>query len=194
MTLVASSSAPDRLHLALDVTGLAPLFGEHVFSATQVTHGKPAPDLFLLAARTMNAAPAQCIVIEDSPAEPGVVVWVGGAVATPGVYEFESGARVNDAVRLPSDNTKIRSHTVSNSGNSLDVMMTPIPSRTRPSISRKIHTSVATLMTSGTLTKNPVMKLRRTMLNITVGSRQSSVGSRQSAISSRQSPGGSTCR
>ena len=63
---VASSSSPDRLHLALDVTGLAPLFGEHVFSATQVAHGKPAPDLFLFAARTMNAAPAHCIVIEDS--------------------------------------------------------------------------------------------------------------------------------
>jgi HAD superfamily hydrolase (TIGR01509 family) len=63
---VASSSAPDRLHLALDVTGLAPLFGAHVFSATQVARGKPAPDLFLLAAHTMNAAPAHCIVIEDS--------------------------------------------------------------------------------------------------------------------------------
>jgi HAD superfamily hydrolase (TIGR01509 family) len=63
---VASSSAPDRLHLALDVTGLAPLFGAHVFSATQVARGKPAADLFLLAAHTMNAAPAHCIVIEDS--------------------------------------------------------------------------------------------------------------------------------
>ena len=63
---VASSSAPDRLHLALDVTGLASWFDDNVFSATQVAHGKPAPDLFLLAARTMNAAPAHCIVIEDS--------------------------------------------------------------------------------------------------------------------------------
>jgi len=63
---VASSSAPDRLHLALDVAGLAALFGEHVFSAAQVERGKPAPDLFLLAARAMDTAPAQCIVIEDS--------------------------------------------------------------------------------------------------------------------------------
>jgi HAD superfamily hydrolase (TIGR01509 family) len=63
---VASSSAPDRLHLALDAAGLAALFGAHVFSATQVAHGKPAPDLFLLAARAMDTAPAQCIVIEDS--------------------------------------------------------------------------------------------------------------------------------
>lgn len=63
---IASSSACDRLTLALDVTGLAPLFGANVFSATQVAHGKPAPDLFLFAARMMTAEPAQCIVIEDS--------------------------------------------------------------------------------------------------------------------------------
>ena len=62
----ASSSSPDRLHLALDVTGLAPLFGAHVFSATQVTRGKPAPDLFLFAANQMGAEPHHCIVIEDS--------------------------------------------------------------------------------------------------------------------------------
>ena len=64
---VASSSTPERLAVSLAVTGLAPLFGAHVFSADQVTHGKPAPDLFLLAARTLEVAPAQCIVIEDSP-------------------------------------------------------------------------------------------------------------------------------
>jgi HAD superfamily hydrolase (TIGR01509 family) len=63
---VASSSAPDRLALSLKVTGLAPLFGEHVFSATQVSNGKPAPDLFLLAARCLGADPADCIVIEDT--------------------------------------------------------------------------------------------------------------------------------
>jgi HAD superfamily hydrolase (TIGR01509 family) len=63
---VASSSAPDRLALSLQVTGLAPLFGEHVFSATQVANGKPAPDLFLLAARSLGENPADCIVIEDT--------------------------------------------------------------------------------------------------------------------------------
>jgi HAD superfamily hydrolase (TIGR01509 family) len=63
---VASSSAPDRLTLCLEVTGLAPLFGAHVFSATQVANGKPAPDLFLLAARSLGVDPADCIVIEDT--------------------------------------------------------------------------------------------------------------------------------
>jgi HAD superfamily hydrolase (TIGR01509 family) len=63
---VCSSSAPERLRLSLEVTGLAPLFGEHVFSATQVQHGKPAPDLFLFAARQLGEAPSDAIVIEDS--------------------------------------------------------------------------------------------------------------------------------
>jgi HAD superfamily hydrolase (TIGR01509 family) len=63
---VASSSTRDRLDLSLEVTGLKGLFGERVFSADQVEHGKPAPDLCLLAARSFAVAPADCIVIEDS--------------------------------------------------------------------------------------------------------------------------------
>lgn len=65
---VASSSAPERLELSLALTGLAPLFGPHVYSATQVARGKPAPDLFLFAAGHLGLAPADCVVIEDSPA------------------------------------------------------------------------------------------------------------------------------
>ena len=65
---VASSSLPERIKLSLDLTGLSVFFGDHVFSATMVEHGKPAPDLFLHAARRMGAHPERCIVIEDSPA------------------------------------------------------------------------------------------------------------------------------
>jgi len=65
---VASSSVPERLLLSLDVTGLRPLFGGNVFSASDVAQGKPAPDLFLAAARTCGVAPQNCLVIEDSPA------------------------------------------------------------------------------------------------------------------------------
>ena len=64
---VASSSKRERIALSLEVTGLAPLFGENVFSAEQVVHGKPAPDLFLLAAESLGFAPNACIVVEDSP-------------------------------------------------------------------------------------------------------------------------------
>jgi HAD superfamily hydrolase (TIGR01509 family) len=63
---VASSSDPGRLTLSLDLTGLSALFGDNVFSAVEVANGKPAPDLFLLAARRLGEDPSSCIVIEDS--------------------------------------------------------------------------------------------------------------------------------
>jgi HAD superfamily hydrolase (TIGR01509 family) len=88
---VASSSSPERLRLSLAVTGLAPLFGESVFSAVQVTNGKPAPDLYLLAARTLREAPESCIVVEDTTrgvaaaraAGMRVIGFSGAAHATP---------------------------------------------------------------------------------------------------------------
>ena len=64
---VASSSAPARIRYALEVTGLLPLLDPHLFSASMVAQGKPAPDLFLHAAREMGAAPGNCLVVEDSP-------------------------------------------------------------------------------------------------------------------------------
>jgi HAD superfamily hydrolase (TIGR01509 family) len=85
---VASSSSPDRLRLSLEVTGLAPLF-EHVFSAVQVARGKPAPDLYLLAAKTLGEPPERCIVIEDTVR--GVVA---GRAAGARVVGFAGAAHV----------------------------------------------------------------------------------------------------
>jgi HAD superfamily hydrolase (TIGR01509 family) len=65
---VASSSAPERLRFALRVTGYEVLFAPNIFSAVEVAEGKPSPDLFLYAARSMGAAPKDCLVIEDSVA------------------------------------------------------------------------------------------------------------------------------
>ncbi|WP_316013410.1 HAD family hydrolase [Roseobacter sp. HKCCA0434] len=62
---VATSSSPPRVARALSVTGLDRYF-EHVFTASQVANGKPAPDLFLFAAEQMGADPARTLVIEDS--------------------------------------------------------------------------------------------------------------------------------
>jgi HAD superfamily hydrolase (TIGR01509 family) len=64
---VASSSGPESIAFKLSLCGLADRFGDRIFSATQVRHGKPAPDLFLLAADRLNVDPARCAVIEDSP-------------------------------------------------------------------------------------------------------------------------------
>lgn len=63
---VASSSGLDRLQRTLGTAGLLGAFGEHVYSAEQVARGKPAPDLFLLAARGIGVEPERCIVVEDS--------------------------------------------------------------------------------------------------------------------------------
>jgi len=65
---VASSSAFERIQLSLELTGLRRFFGDHVYSSTMVKNGKPAPDLFLFAADKLGVAPADCVVIEDSPA------------------------------------------------------------------------------------------------------------------------------
>ncbi|MCV0397805.1 MAG: HAD family hydrolase [Rhizobiaceae bacterium] len=65
---VASSSKPERIRLSLEVTGLLERLAPHLYSSTMVEHGKPAPDLFLHAAREMGSGPEECVVIEDSPA------------------------------------------------------------------------------------------------------------------------------
>lgn len=75
---VASSSSLDRVRISLEVTDLLRFFEPRVFSASEVPHGKPAPDLFLLAAARMQAEPAQCIVVEDSP--PGVTAAVAAGM------------------------------------------------------------------------------------------------------------------
>jgi HAD superfamily hydrolase (TIGR01509 family) len=64
---VASNGPKQKMRFTLGHTGLLPHFEDRLFSAEDVTRPKPAPDLFLHAARTMGAEPADCIVIEDSP-------------------------------------------------------------------------------------------------------------------------------
>lgn len=65
---VASSGSMEKISNSLALTNLDVLFGNDVFSASMVTNGKPAPDLFLLCADKMNSAPEKTIVIEDSAA------------------------------------------------------------------------------------------------------------------------------
>lgn len=63
---LASSSGADRIELSLRLTGLSRHFEGRIFNAAMVKHGKPAPDLFLLAAAEMGADPNRTLVIEDS--------------------------------------------------------------------------------------------------------------------------------
>ena len=67
---VASGGLRDVVHATLDAIGLRPLF-DAVVTADDVTHGKPAPDIFLHAAKMLGVSPADCIVYEDG--DPGIV-------------------------------------------------------------------------------------------------------------------------
>ena len=77
---VASSGTPEKIHHGLSCAGLHDLLAPHIFSATQVARGKPAPDLFLFAAEQMRTAPAHCLVIEDSLAGIAAAVAAGMTV------------------------------------------------------------------------------------------------------------------
>ena len=100
---VASSSSLDRIRVSLETTGLIRFFEPRLFSASDVPHGKPAPDLFLRAAAKSGISAADCIVVEDSPA--GVTAataagmtaigFVGGSHAGPelGPMLIAAGAR-----------------------------------------------------------------------------------------------------
>ncbi len=104
-TCVASSGAHEKIRTSLDTTGLLARFEGRIFSATEVEHGKPAPDLFLHAAATMGWEPADCAVVEDSPAGVEAALRAGMAVfgyagTTP--RERLDGARVfADMAELP---------------------------------------------------------------------------------------------
>jgi HAD superfamily hydrolase (TIGR01509 family) len=87
---VASSSTIDRVRTSLETTGLMRFFEDRIFSASDMRHGKPAPDLFLYVAARMNVRPRDCIVVEDSAAGVAAataagmtpICFVGGSHAT----------------------------------------------------------------------------------------------------------------
>ena len=66
-TCVASNGPHDKIRRNLDRTGLLPLFEGRIFSAQDVAEGKPSPQLFLHAARSLGFPPNRCLVVEDSP-------------------------------------------------------------------------------------------------------------------------------
>jgi HAD superfamily hydrolase (TIGR01509 family) len=63
---VASSSTTANLELKLRRTLLWDHFAPHIFSAEHVERGKPAPDLFLHAAKSLGVPAKDCLVLEDS--------------------------------------------------------------------------------------------------------------------------------
>ena len=79
---VASSVVLERIRKSLRIVALLERFEPHLFSATMVQRGKPAPDLFLHAAASMRAMPCRCLVVEDSV--PGVQAGVAAGMTVVG--------------------------------------------------------------------------------------------------------------
>ena len=105
---VASGSSLARLERTLKLTGLFAYFAGRIFSAEQVEHGKPAPDLFFFAAQQMRIEPPRCLVIEDglpgtrAGVAAGMTVWgfTGGSHIQP---EHEDKLREAGAKRIFPD-------------------------------------------------------------------------------------------
>ncbi len=101
---VASQGKLAKTRLSLELTGLRHLFPEHaLFSAYEVARGKPHPDLFLHAARTMGGfAAADCVVVEDTPSGVAAAVAAGMPVFGYAADSDEEGLRREGAVIIRS--------------------------------------------------------------------------------------------
>jgi HAD superfamily hydrolase (TIGR01509 family) len=112
---LATSSSPQRLAVSLAATGLARFFEGRCFTASDVSLGKPAPDLFLHAAQRMGVEPSRCLVIEDS--EMGIRA---GLAAGMTVWHFAGGAHVKAGYCLPEG---LEPHYAVGSMQELDAML-----------------------------------------------------------------------
>ncbi|MFF4582079.1 HAD family hydrolase [Streptomyces sp. NPDC001389] len=99
-TCVASSGSHDKMRHTLGRTGLYARFAGRIYSATEVARGKPAPDLFLHAARRMGVDPAACVVVEDSG--PGV-----RAARAAGMRSLGYAGGLTPAARLEGPGTTV---------------------------------------------------------------------------------------
>lgn len=88
---VATSSSPTRVSQSLGLVGLLDRCEGRIFTATMVANGKPAPDLFLYAAREVGVAPERCLVIEDS-----VNGILAGQAAGMKVWRFTGGSHISE--------------------------------------------------------------------------------------------------
>lgn len=64
---VATSTTRDEAHFTLRAGGIADRFAV-VVTGDEVAHGKPAPDIYLLAAARLGVTPTRCVALEDSDA------------------------------------------------------------------------------------------------------------------------------
>lgn len=64
---VGSNGSPEKMQITLGQHGLLKRFNGHIYSGQAIGRPKPAPDLYLMAARALGVVPDKTIVVEDSP-------------------------------------------------------------------------------------------------------------------------------
>jgi beta-phosphoglucomutase family hydrolase len=93
-TAIGSSGPPENIALVLDAGKLRSMF-DAVVNGSEVKRGKPAPDVFLLAAKRMGVPPGRCAVIEDAP--PGIAAAVVAGMLPIGVATTHAAGELKDA-------------------------------------------------------------------------------------------------
>ena len=91
---VGTSGPPENLELVLRETGLAGYFAATV-TGFDVQRGKPAPDVFLLAAARAGLQPVDCVVVEDAPV--GIQAAVAGGMQAIGYAGTHAAERLTEA-------------------------------------------------------------------------------------------------
>lgn len=83
--LAVGSSAPRiNVDYVLDWMNIRQFFGDRVVAGNEVKAGKPAPDIFLVAAQKLGEAPENCVVIDDSRS--GVTAGKNAGMTTIGFF------------------------------------------------------------------------------------------------------------
>ena len=99
---IASNGTREEVNHRLRLSKLAPFFGDAIFSGHEVPNPKPAPDVYLAAAKAFEVSPSRCIVIEDSI--PGVTAGVRAGMRVYGHAAFTPAEKLKAAGAIPFAN------------------------------------------------------------------------------------------
>ncbi len=102
---IGSSGPPANVELVVDELRIRAYFGALV-TGEDVSHGKPDPEVFLLAAERLSVRPAECVVIEDAPA--GIEAAHRGGMAAVGLAVVHPAGKLTAAELVVSSLRQLR--------------------------------------------------------------------------------------